>query len=168
VVERVGKKHGVRYLHVAAHGEKGALAGAGGQSIARAIIRNAIRAATSGNGASLKGVYFGSCDFGNMIDMNFLLSPDDNTTRKLVWIAGYDKSPNWIDAAVVEMFFWHRFRRLSRLAEVQRVVKLAEQIGTFTPGASEKLGFDIFVRRKGKGGGIRGIIRDTLKADEIA
>jgi hypothetical protein len=141
VVRRLGRTRGIQYLHVACHGEEGgkALYGAGESRISRAKIRNAF------DGSKLKGVYFGACDFGNMFDLKFLLDQGGNSGNGTVWIAGYKKSPDWIESAALEMFFWHQFYRNRRGSEVERVAKLAKNIDEFMTGAHDKLGFDIFV-----------------------
>jgi hypothetical protein len=75
---------------------------------------------------------------------------------------------NWVDAAVLEIFFWDQFRYFADEPPVERVNKVAQRIKDFMLGGAKELGFDIFVRKKGPGGGITSIMRDKLSPDEIA
>jgi hypothetical protein len=64
---------------------------------------------------------------------------------------------HWVDAAIVEMFFWDQFRYFDG-APQDRVMKVAQRIKKFMPGAKTELGFDIFVRKRGPNGGVTSIM----------
>ncbi len=183
LVKRLGRTKGIHYLHVASHGSKDgkALLGAPdlnpktkrweSAKISRTKVKNAIVGATADPGSSFTGIYFGSCYFGNPEVSDYLFSSD---ATKLRWIAGYQKTVNWVDAAILEMFFWDQFRyfetrgREEIVPPIERVVKVAEQVKSLMSGLRERLAFDIYVRKKGAGGGVKGIIKDKISAAEIA
>lgn len=123
--------------------------------------------AVSGRGG-LKGVCFGWYYLGNLDAADFIPSADGHPTKRLVWVAGCKNLVNWVDSAVVEMFFWDQFKYFPKAPPVERVVRVASRINEFMPGAQDELGFDIFVRKRGPGGGITSIMQERLSADEIA
>src|ERR1035438_1250497 len=56
---------------------------------------------------SITGLYFGSCLIGTAKNAGFWLSK--KPTTGLIWVAGYERSVDWVDSSAVDMIFWSKY-----------------------------------------------------------
>jgi len=127
-----------------------------------------------GTKRTLKGVYLGSCEFGNRELAEYLLSRDKN----LQWVAGYSSSADFIDGTALDiMFFNYWFGHLSKEPEMRPrdlVELVAEDLKERCNGMintpaengygddddAPGMGFSIFVRSKGRASKVIDLIRE--------
>ena len=129
-------------LYIAAHGYKASLCGLNCR-INKQTITNAIAKARN-----IQFVHFGSCLFGNEENLKSILKKATN----LSWIAGYDKSVDWVDSSLFDIFLWSRItphgrgssdKNLKTHTIVKNIIELQ------VAGMVKELGFK-FVYRYGK------------------
>lgn len=163
VLGRVGRDRGVRNVYFAAHGDEKSLYGAGDNRVSRTVIANTLDSLASDSGSELDGLYFGCCHIGNEETVGFLLRPLRSKRIRVKWVAGYERSVHWISAAAVDLWFWNEYYRFQSSTPVhKRIHHLARRIAKFMPGAHSKLGLEIFVRQQGRGGGVKGLIAESM------
>jgi hypothetical protein len=51
-----------------------------------------------------KGIYFGTCSFGNFKNSEELLN-----ATKADWIAGYSRPVDWFNSTIIDVTFWHNY-----------------------------------------------------------
>lgn len=158
VVQRIGGKWGFHYLYVAAHGFSDGILGSDGELIQRTVIRNVLRRVCQTEGSKIVGVFFGSCDFITEENAGFLFDPEEGGIPSIKWIAGYSTPVHWLDSFVVDLFFWNKYFRRRNGTDLEKIEHVAKAFTTMMPGAAEKLGFNIYVRRQGPSGGVRPIL----------
>ena len=161
IVERAARKS--RNLYIVAHGDENSICGAEQReenNIRRAEFRKMLRKNISVRGTRLDGLFVGSCEFMNKANAEFLLEKHEGKNVKVHWVAGYSKTIDWIDASVVDLFFWNTYFARKETVKGKRITVSiqirndAKQLAAFMPGAHRKLGFNIFVRKSGRGGGV--------------
>lgn len=155
IVQRMGNNSSIRYLYIGAHGNDDAICCSGGQ-VTRTQLKNALSRLNTG---ALYGLFLGSCFFGRQENGEFLLNPPSKAHPPIKWVAGYTKSVDWIDSSVLDLLFWNKFFELKkRTTPVEHIEVTAEAIKKLAPGLIAALGFSIYTRRKGPGGGIRNLL----------
>ena len=149
-----------RTIYIGAHGTRKEIRGFHDDGISRARIKNAL---CEGNGTTKRGVYFGSCSFGNFSNAELILS----NCPRVEWIAGYTKNVDWIDSGALDMCFLRHLlfpspgpgHSLPRTAQ-QRLYHAARRICDDMRPLVKRLGFQIYVRKPG--GGILDVIDYSL------
>ena len=158
IVGRMGKDSSVRYLYIGAHGTDDGIEGSGGK-VSRTKLRNSLSKLASG---SLEGLFLGTCSFGQDWNAEYLLSPPSIPNPPIKWVAGYTEYIDWIDSSVLDLLFWNTIldRRFARETPVERIRLAAEEILKLAPGLVEELGFCVYIRKKGPGGGILNLLQE--------
>lgn len=144
IVQRTAKRY--RNIYIAAHGGDKSISGAeGDEKISRAKLRNMLSATVELKNPSLRGMFFGSCNFIDDDNAKFLLKK--NTSVR--WVAGYSEEIDFIDSSMVDIFFWNSYYRHQQTGGVSGIVKMvAKEMKKFMPGAYNDLKFNIFLRGK--------------------
>jgi hypothetical protein len=155
IVGRMGRARDVKFLYVGAHGTKGSLQASGG-NITRTRLRNILG---SLGASSIEGVFLGSCLFGKPENAEFLLSPPKGASAPIKWLAGYTTEVDWIDSSVMDMLFWNKFFRSSG-TPIERIESVSSELKVLVPGLIEDLGFCIYRKKKGVGGGVVNTLED--------
>jgi hypothetical protein len=141
--DRMVEKNGIHYLYVATHGEDKKLSGTMGSSISITKVANCISEADYSRG-KLVGLYFGSCLFGNTKNLIKLLERGN----KVRWIAGYDRSVDFIKSSIFDILFFNTllsFRKDEKNTEIEAIKKTADQIKRDAPGLIRDLGFLLYL-----------------------
>ena len=146
--------HGMpKLVYVAAHGSRKGIYGLGAKLVSRTNIGNALYQGTKRT--TPKQLYFGSCDFCTPNNARFLFNKCD----KIEWIAGYDKSVDWVDSTAFDILFLRHLlhpskkrgpRAKTQLSGVRLAVKKTRDIAG---GLGDELGFHLYAKRGGKDGG---------------
>lgn len=140
-----------KVVYIGSHGTFDAIHTLTDESITRARLRNAL------TGSRIHGIVFGSCLFGNRKNAEFFLE-----SRNVDWVAGYDRTVDWLASTISDVLFlrmlmdgWFRMTAVQeRAVKIQNVREAARCLYGAFPVAAE-LGFNVFFRAKGPGGGIR-------------
>jgi len=152
IIARMRKTTNLKYIYIGAHGDVDYIAAAGG-NIKRTVIRNKLQKLSSG---AIEGLFFGSCLFGNEDNASFLLGSD--TTIK--WVAGYTTSVDWMESSALDILFWSTFYRKNG-TPIERIEATAKNISQMANGLIKDLGFQIYVRKKGKTTGLKNLLAEV-------
>ena len=161
IVPRVVR--GVDALYIAAHGNEDVISGAEGldeNDITLEAFKDIIRAGVSAS--KLDGIYVGSCGFMDQGNANFLFQRHSNGKNvKIRWLAGYAKDIGWIESTAIDIFFWNEYINSEGTAK-EKIESVARKMKKIFKHRylCEKMGFDIFVRKKGRGSGVTSLIRN--------
>lgn len=161
IVPRIARR--VNALYIAAHGDENTIFGAEGResnAISRRVFRNIVRAGVAERGGKLDGVYIGSCGFLNRNTVSFLFQPDDDgQSVRVNWLAGYSKTVDFIESTAIDIFFWNEYMCTEGTAR-QKIKSVAKKSKTVFKRRylCEEMGFNIFVRRLGPGGGVMPLV----------
>lgn len=128
-----------KLLYVAAHGSKRRLAG-----LRRQINLETISQVLK-KSKQIKYVHFGSCLFGNEGNLETLF----NSVKHLQWIAGYDKSIDWVDATAFDILLWNRLISRDKTTKGLKTQTFANSLVKEAQGLVDNLGFQ-FAYRYGK------------------
>jgi hypothetical protein len=139
----------IKYIYVAAHGSARGIDTGNGGEISRQVISNALKDSTVDANSKLQGILFGSCNFINQDNLSFITSKH---LGNLQWIAGYSKTIDWITSSALDWCFWNELLNQSKNGknELQAVQSTAEFVFKKMRGLCEDLGFDIYIKNKGK------------------
>lgn len=137
ILVRLSAADGIHNIYVAGHGAENAIYGSNGDSISKTIIKNTISEA-AGNAGRLDSLYFGSCLFGNVDVLSELLEAG----TRIKWIAGYEKSIDFIDSSSFDWLFWNRYVRTEGTA-LERIYKTVDRLQKDAPGLIQRLGFRV-------------------------
>ena len=146
-VASVGDYHSI---YVASHGNEQHLGALGDALISRTELRNSVRATNTK--AHIKGIYFGSCLIANRANAEFLLK--DRGT-KLLWVAGYAKTVDWVDSSAIDMIFWSKYLHARKAnkskkgpkaekSEVQMMLNSSKKMRDLVPNVFTQMGFNIY------------------------
>ena len=155
IVPRVARKPHIKNLVIAAHGDEDGISGAEslenpGNRVSRRKLRNVLRTIPNN---SLDGLYLGTCWTGNQETVQFLLDQ-----ARVQWVAGYSESIEFLESSVLDLYFWTTYyRTTNRGGPSQRIRRTATKLKPIA-GLCETLGFNIFVRKPGPGGGVRTLL----------
>lgn len=158
----------VTVAYLGMHGNERGLHLHGGGKVSRTHLRNTLRTISAVQGARLRGLYLGSCLFGTQQLANHLLS----TNISLNWIAGYRESVDFVKSTALDLLFFNTWlevkREHSSYTEIQRIHEVADRMRVEAPGLIRTplengnpncgLGFSLFVRRRGRAGGVRNLL----------
>ncbi len=154
IIARMGKTANLKYIYIGAHGDDDCIV-ATGENISRTVIRNQLKQLSYG---AIEGLFFGSCLFGNEDNASFLLGSDEKTTIK--WVAGYTTSVDWMESSALDILFWSTFYGMSG-TPIERIEATAENISKMAKGLIKNLGFQIYVRKKGKIAGLKNLLAEV-------
>jgi hypothetical protein len=152
-VASCGKFHSI---YLASHGDNGSISGIGGAAISRTVLRNMLDSSNKKRSANrVKGLYFGSCLVGNFPNAQFWL--DGTPTTGLEWVAGYQKSVDWVDSSAVDMIFWSKYlkerkqnrSRRSKFSEIEMVKKATREMKDLMPNVFGTMGFNVYHKDSG-------------------
>ena len=155
IVPRLARKAQVRNLVIAAHGDERGIWGAEAEDnpdnrVSRAVLRNTLRRIPR-NG--LDGLYLGSCWTGNEETAEFLL--DESRVR---WVAGYSESIDFLESSALDLYFWTTYYRTNKAGgPSRRIRRAADRLGPVA-ALCQELGFNIFIRARGPGGGVQALL----------
>lgn len=168
-LQRLASSRGVTVAYLAMHGDQDGLHLHGGGRVSRTHLKNTLRDITLEHGASLSGLYLGSCLFGAKALAEFIFQRDVS----LAWVAGYNREVDFISSTALDMLFFHTWlevrnerpnlSKLARVTEVSRRLKMQVMGLCRTPEENHDpdcgLGFSIYVRRRGRQRGVVDLLR---------
>ena len=149
VISEICSSREFHSIYIGAHGDDKSICGMGNSTISRTVFRNIIKAQNSKK--SLSGVYFGSCLISTEANAHFWLDPLQKTNLK--WIAGYNKSVDWIDSSAVDMIFWSKYledrkknrsRRKNKKTELEMAKYASSEMKKIMPTVFNELGFNVY------------------------
>jgi hypothetical protein len=166
LINYVFRKRGMKYLHVAAHGDNKGITGTNDGHISRASIKNAfnrVRSPKDGGtyGSLIEGAFFGSCNFMTKDNAKYLL---DSTHVK--WVAGYSKNIDWIGSSMVDIIFWQMFLKCKEKRPINRIKCVCDEFTQLMPMYVANYGFNVYVRRKGRNSDAVSCFSDILEIIE--
>jgi hypothetical protein len=143
-----------RYLYIGAHGDQRNIQGSV-KPITRARFRNSLH----GLGGQMRGVFLGSCLFGTLSNAKFLFHPS-GVPANVMWIAGYGKSVDWIESAVLDMLFWNTLFDVDTGNRTPREVieETCRRVSEGAPGLVRRWDFQVFARPLGHATQLRRLI----------
>jgi hypothetical protein len=168
-LNRFASSRAVTIVYLAMHGSKSGLHLHGGEEVTRTILKNRILTATAGRGSNLVGLYLGSCSFGTKALAEHLFKHNSS----LRWIAGYSDTVDFVHSSGLDLLFFNTYLAVkaehSNYSNPKNIREIARRLKVEIQGlcnttlengdASCGLGFSIFVRKPGKGFGVRDIAR---------
>lgn len=142
IMLRLAKLRGLHYIYIAAHGSDDAIYGSNEEPISKADVRKVLMEIKSTPGATLKGIYFGSCAFVNDSLVEFV-SQKDNGIR---WIAGYASDVEWITSSALDWCFWNYFL-CAEGTGIEKIEQTAAFLQTGMEGLCELCEFNVYRKR---------------------
>lgn len=168
VIRHVAARPEVRFLYVGAHGNDHGIFGALGDDdghVSRTTLRNVLWRCWDQGVGNFDGLFLGSCSFVTEGNAEYLLC-GEKAPKPLRWVAGYSEDVDWVDSTLLDVLFLKRVLTLrQRSTPIQRVEHAASWISTAAPGLCRDLGFQVYVRGKGSGGGVKGLIKTSTDGD---
>ncbi len=160
-IPRIARDPVCRYLCLAMHGSHEGLALMNGEVLKRVEIRNLLDRIRTTRGASLSGLHLATCEFGTHAVAEKLFS----SQTKLVWVAGYTEEIDWIESSALDLLFFNCLVRLRRtkLTELQKIQRVADELNRYVGGLVRELGFGIYVRKQRTGG-----VKDLLAPARVS
>lgn len=166
-LQRLSSSRRVTIAYLGMHGSDRGLHLHSGARVSRTHLRNTLRDISAADGARLRGLYLGSCLFGTVELARYLLARDIS----LNWVAGYRESVDFIKSTAMDLLFfntWLEVKQENRgYTELQRIFAVADRLRVEARGLIRTplengnphcgLGFSIFVRRRGRSGGIHNL-----------
>lgn len=154
IMLRVSNKRGIQAIYLAAHGWKKGIQGSNGQFISRRTLRNILRQVAAEGCRKTKGLYVGSCHFADEDTAHFILKSSMEREHPILWMAGYSKSVDFVEALCIDSFFINCWTKPNwrRGGEIARIRRVAKAIQDGMPGLAKKAGFNIYIRRPGDNG----------------
>lgn len=140
-IPRIGRLKHCKYLYIAAHGDADGIYLGGDERLSRTELKNRLNAI---EGSKFVGLYLGACSFGTKVLADHLFSGGVS----LRWIAGYSKSPNWIDSSSLDLLFFNALLKKPRKGDTsaKHFRKVARRIATSAGGLTKALGFGLYGR----------------------
>ena len=144
IMARLASKNNIHHIYIAAHGSENGLFGSNGKKISKTIIKNSIKK-INGSRGKLKSIYFGSCNFGNYLNLEELLRERllSNGNIKLRWVAGYTKEIDFVKSAVLDTLFWDLYINDESSTVLETVNNVCGTLLQDAGGLVEKLGFKV-------------------------
>jgi hypothetical protein len=139
----------VEYLYVAAHGDFGKIEAPDGSGLSRTFLRNTI-CEVNRRRRRLKGVLFGSCKFGDALNLIELLRPSkvrgETMHNRLVWAGGYGQEIDYTRSSLFDIYFYDLFLRTNGSDEVARVESTVDRLDKALPGLVDSLSLSIVAK----------------------
>ena len=79
---------------------------------------------------------------------NFLFEKDVG----IKWLAGYRERVDWIESSALDLLFFNALVSSGKNTSVQKIEDVAQRLMEAAPGLIKRLGFGIYVRKRGTGG----------------
>ncbi|MCW8307487.1 hypothetical protein AruPA_10600 [Acidiphilium sp. PA] len=145
----VNSGRGGRYLYIASHGNGESLQGS-----AEEIKISDFKKITRSLASSYRGIYFGSCLFGNERNAKMILESNHN----IRWVAGFGETVDWIQSTALDFVFWnillslvYNDEELKRNDErattsLDKINKTCSKMNEYTPGLVRELKFQVYIR----------------------
>jgi hypothetical protein len=149
-----------KFLYIGAHGDSRAVYGSlGGDRgrVTRAELRTTLFRCWDEDMLSFDGLFLGSCSFVTETNAKYMLC-GDNAPRRLRWMAGYSKKVDWIDSTLLDSLFLKRVLEFDDGTPLERVKHAAGFVQESCLGLAEGLGFNVYVRKLGPGGGVKPLL----------
>jgi len=166
-ISYVIEKRRVQFLYIASHGDSGGLRAANYDKISRTEIRNDICALHNKPRTTLHGLFIGSCQFVTDKSARILFSDNGKMKNPLKWIAGYDTKAAWVQSTALDYMFWDTLfleRSLTK-SHLTAITRAADDLSENCSGLIRKLGFHIYVKKKGPGGGVKDLVSEAYDSD---
>lgn len=159
-ISYVIEKPRVQFLYIAAHADKQGILAANCDKISRTEIRNDICALHNKPGTTLHGLFVGSCKFVTAKSAKFMLSDYGKKKNPLKWIAGYDTAADWVQSTALDYMFWYAlFWEKQQTSSHHKAIKVvAADLMDNCEGLITSLGFHIYSKKKGPGGGVKDLL----------
>jgi hypothetical protein len=146
-VGRVAGDERCRALYLAMHGVEQGLTLHNGETLSVAELAACLDRAQRSSDAPLHGLFLSACQIGSRAAALTLLSSRNGRAAPLHWLAGYDRTVNWIDTIALEALFFnawipHQENNTPGYAAAFAAERLARDAG----GLVRSLGFRLFVR----------------------
>lgn len=139
-----------RYVYIGSHGDENGFSGSV-ERVSRTYLNNTLRDYLGGQ---IRGIFFGSCLFGNERNAEFFFDSDNGIPQNVRWIAGYGRSVDWIESSVLDILFWKRLfetkRRSESMNEADLISDVCEYLNLVAGGLVTSLEFQVFKRRHGR------------------
>ena len=76
-------------------------------------------------------------------------------------MAGYSEEIDWLEGSTLDLYFWTTYYKSNQAGgELKCIERVAARMAP-VHGLCVELGFDIFIRRKGSGGGLKSLLNDS-------
>jgi len=151
VLQHLARKRDVRILYIASHGSSASLGCPNGDEISRRHLAKLLQMANSET--RLDGLYFGSCLVGNQATAKALLSSEQSAHQRVKWVAGYEKSVDWLESTLLDVFFLKHVlgAEMEGLTPNKAVLRACNEILYKAEGFAYEMGFHLYVRQKKTG-----------------
>ena len=166
---RLASSRRVTTAYLGMHGGQNGLHLHSNTRVSRTHLRNTLRDISAAPGARLRGLYLGACVFGTVSLATYLLQRNVS----LNWIAGYRENVDFVKSTALDLLFFNTWLEVKgqhpRYTELQRVSVVADRLRIEARGLINTpientdpncgLGFSIFVRRRGRVGGVKNLLQ---------
>ncbi len=68
----------------------------------------------------------------------------------MVWLAGYEKTVNWLPSSALDMLFFSELIMAESLGEAAKIIGVSKRLSLLVPGLVTDLGFGIFMKSRGE------------------
>lgn len=159
VMLRASAKRNIHALYLAGHGLPKGIQGSNEKLIPRRTIRDVLRRVAENGCRKTKGLFVGACHFTNADTAEFILKSGSTRDHNVIWLAGYDRSADWVVSSSVDLLFWQYYLETVRphRAEITRIRKTAAKLEKMMPGIAGLAGFNIWIRSP-DGRGVRPLL----------
>lgn len=165
VIMHVAATSASRFLYLGAHGDKEGIYGSLGDDqgrVSRTALRNMLWRCWASGAGNLDGLFLGACSFVTKENAEFLLC-GDKAPPTLKWVAGYAEEADWVDSTLLDILFFKRVLQRPEKSPVTRVEYAAKRMTLYAEGLCSCLGFQVYVRKRGKGGGVKPLVEYESK-----
>lgn len=148
-----------RFLYIGAHGDDAAIYGAIGDDegrVSRTQLRNVLWRCWRDEIGDFDGLFLGSCSFVTEKNAEYILC-GEKQPKQLKWLAGYSQDVDWVESTLLDALFFRRALAFEG-TPIQRVKACVRSLHEDAGGLCEKLGFNVYVRQRGLGGGVKRLL----------
>jgi hypothetical protein len=155
-IARVAHDERCRALYLAAHGLKAGLTLHNGETLAVADLAASLQHVRRPLEEPLHGIFLSACEVGTQAAALAMLTRPDGRAAPISWLAGYDRTVNWIDTFALEALFFNTWIRFQENNTPERAAGIvAERLSDDVGGLIKSLGFRLFARH---GAGVSDLI----------
>lgn len=164
-LQRVPKYKNIKYLSIACHGDQRGL-DISEYAKKQKFTAGKVGVALGKSNSSLTGLHLGCCDFGTEKTAQLIFSKG----AKLRWIAGYSTEASWIQSSALDLMFFDMLlledrNNKAKRTPAKKIEFVANSLRESCGGLIDYLGFGIYVRKRGKSGGVRNLL-EPLEQEE--
>jgi hypothetical protein len=146
-IARVANDERCRALYLAAHGVEAGLTLHNGETLAVSGLAASLHHVRRPLEKPLHGVFLSACETGTQAAAHAVLTKPDGHAAPISWLAGYDRTVNWIDTFALEALFFNTWIRFQENNTPERAAGIvAERLANEVGGLIQSLGFRLFVR----------------------